>query len=80
MKRGWECLGALNVPGRHRVSVLPDGTVLVVGGTTSVDTGPAIEYADQLHQQVDPSQLGMPRSLETATAHPSRPTNWQRRS
>ena len=58
--RGWEYLGALNVPrGHHRVSVLPDGTVLVVGGTTSVE-----HWAWRSNtptgciERVDPSQLG----------------------
>lgn len=58
--KGWEYIGALNVArGEHTVSVLADGTVLVVGGSTSID-GPLwdADAPTGCLELIDPSTLG----------------------
>jgi hypothetical protein len=58
--KGWEYVGALNVArGQHSVSVLPDGTVLVVGGSTSI-SGPLwdADTPTGCLEVIDPSALG----------------------
>lgn len=59
-EKGWEYVGALNVArGQHRVSVLQDGTVLVVGGSISI-AGPLWDAEDPTGciEIINPSALG----------------------
>lgn len=58
--RGWEYVGALNVArGHHRTTVLPDGTVLVVGGTTEISSWAWRSDAPTgCIEIIDPTQLG----------------------
>ena len=57
---GWEYVGALVVArGEHAVSVLQDGTVLIVGGSISIDS--PLWDADEptgCIERVDPGELG----------------------
>lgn len=58
--RGWEYVGALNIPrGLHEATVLPDGTVLVVGGTETLEN--LVWDADDTVgclEVIDPTTLG----------------------